>query len=92
MGRYRKLPVIVEGRQLTQDLDEARELAKWCHGLLWIDGIETPGTDIPKINVHTWGPDGLVVASPGDWIIEILPGVFDPCKPEIFEQTYELVQ
>ena len=28
-------------------------------------------------------------ASPGDWIIKGIKGEFYPCKPDIFEQTYE---
>jgi hypothetical protein len=29
---------------------------------------------------------------PGDWIIEGVEGEFYPCKPRIFEKTYELVK
>lgn len=32
------------------------------------------------------------VASPGDWIIRGVAGEFYPCKPDIFEQTYEPVE
>jgi hypothetical protein len=28
-------------------------------------------------------------ASPGDWIIKGVKGEYYPCKPDIFEQTYE---
>jgi hypothetical protein len=30
-------------------------------------------------------------ASPGDWIIRGVKGEFYPCKPDIFEATYEPV-
>jgi len=31
------------------------------------------------------------IASKGDYIIKGIKGEFYPCKPEIFEETYELV-
>jgi hypothetical protein len=31
-----------------------------------------------------------VTASPGDWIIKGVKGEFYPCKPDIFELTYEI--
>jgi len=33
--------------------------------------------------------EGGHVASPGDWIIKGIAGEFYPCKPEIFEATYD---
>jgi hypothetical protein len=31
-------------------------------------------------------------ASPNDWIIKGINGEFYPCKPDIFEATYELME
>ena len=39
------------------------------------------------ILIHTF--EGNVLASPSDWIIRGVAGEFYPCKPEIFEATYE---
>lgn len=39
------------------------------------------------ILIHTL--EGNVLASPSDWIIRGVAGEFYPCKPEIFEATYE---
>lgn len=33
--------------------------------------------------------EGLMVARPGDWIIKGIKGELYPCKPDIFEATYE---
>lgn len=33
--------------------------------------------------------EGEHIASPGDWIIKGVAGEFYPCKPDIFEATYE---
>ena len=36
--------------------------------------------------------EGDMIAEPGDWIIQGVAGEFYPCKPLIFEQTYEAVE
>ena len=36
--------------------------------------------------------EGTMTASRGDWIIKGVNGEFYPCKPDIFEKTYELVE
>ena len=40
--------------------------------------------DIPTL-------EGVMKASPGDYIIRGVQGEFYPCKPNIFEDTYEVV-
>ena len=34
-------------------------------------------------------PEGLMTASPGDWIIRGVAGELYPCKPAVFAATYE---
>jgi hypothetical protein len=41
------------------------------------------------MNIHTL--EGNMIASVGDWIIKGVKGEFYPCKPDIFESTYEEV-
>ena len=40
--------------------------------------------------IHTL--EGDMIASPGDYIITGIQGEEYPCKPDIFEQTYELLE
>ena len=42
-----------------------------------------------SLSVHTL--EGDMRASVGDWIIKGVNGEFYPCKPDIFEKTYEAV-
>lgn len=80
MSLYRKKPVVVEARQLTLDADPAK-LARWCRGqVIW--GITSRYIEIPTL-------EGMMHASIGDWIIKGVRGEFYPCKPDIFEATYE---
>ena len=84
MGFYRKKPVVIEARQLT--IKNAVELATWCSGLL-IDDPEDGGYNIiiPTL-------EGDHKALLDDFIIKGVAEEFYPCKPEIFEKTYEEVQ
>lgn len=48
--------------------------------------------------VMRWGNDilietleGQIKCSPGDWIIRGVKGELYPCKPDIFELTYEAI-
>ena len=36
--------------------------------------------------------EGDMIVSDGDWIIKGVKGEFYPCKPDIFAQTYEIVE
>ena len=44
----------------------------------------------PRIAINT--PEGVMLAKPGDWIIQGVKGELYPCKPDVFEQTYEIVE
>lgn len=51
--------------------------------------IEAYQTDVEK-RIATL--EGTMVARVGDWIITGINGEKYPCKPDIFEKTYELVE
>lgn len=77
MKKYRKKPVVIEAAQYTRNGLEAEKVAKWCGGEQTNDGLV----------VHT--KEGDMLADYGDWIIKGVEGEFYPCKPSIFEKTYE---
>lgn len=85
MGFYTKRPVTIEARQTGQCYDEDCSILAWCGGMHYHpDAIE--GTDvlffIPTL-------EGEMEVTTGDWVIRGVAGEFYPCKPAIFEQTYE---
>ena len=41
------------------------------------------------ININTL--KGIMLASKGDWVIKGVKGEYYPCKPDIFEATYEQI-
>lgn len=46
------------------------------------------------MHIHGWIDtlEGGHIVCPGDWIIKGVKGEFYPCKPDIFEATYEVVK
>jgi len=94
MGSFRKKPVVIQAVQFVPgDLDELGDLARWLNawGADYIFGVD--GDRVVDLEIRTLedGEDGRAkhVASPGDWIIRGVQGEFYPCKPDIFEATYE---
>jgi hypothetical protein len=43
-----------------------------------------------KTHVHT--TEGPLGVSNGDWIIQGVNGEVNPCKPDVFEKTYEIIE
>jgi len=90
--KYRKKPVVIEAIQWTGD--NLREIIDFTglhpSALKWTwdefeSVVKTEGLKIFTV-------EGPLMASIGDWIICGVKGEFYPCKPDIFEQTYELAE
>jgi len=80
--KYRKKPVVIEARQLTKE--SFFDILEW----LGKDKYSFWTTDTPSyISINTL--EGVMRASLNDFIIKGVQGEFYPCKPDIFEQTYE---
>lgn len=85
MPKFRKKPVVIEAHEFNHQLIKEQEaLADWCNGKL--RGI-TLEPEQRVIRFETL--EGEIEASFGDWIIKGVRGEFYPCKPDIFELTYE---
>jgi hypothetical protein len=85
--RYRKKPVVIDAVRWTGNVDEVKQWAsmprtdpKLQFGTIDVDGYVT-------LSIATL--EGTMYASPGDWIIRGVKGELYPCKPDIFEATYE---
>ena len=79
--KYRKKPVIVEAIKYT--LDSSKDVFDFAKGKVRHDLLPR-STDL---RIETL--EGTMRVSIGDYIIKGVQGEFYPCKPDIFEQTYE---
>lgn len=97
MGFYRKRPVVIEARQLTGNDVLDAEVFWWVERNT--QGSFDPwSNECPRSGVAI-DPDtgflliatleGVMYAKPGDYIIRGIQGEFYPCKPDIFEASYE---
>lgn len=87
MTFFRKKPVVIEAVQWTCPFKETPPA--WI-----ILALNSPvGSEgfinriVDNLHIHTL--EGVMVASVNDWIIKGVNGEVYPCKPEIFEKTYE---
>lgn len=92
--KYRKKPVEVEAWQMTDNQDEIQKIAEWIAGFEFdeetADEDEFPEFGANYIDIQTL--EGTMTARPGDYVIRGVQGEFYPCKPDIFEVTYEEVE
>ena len=80
-SKFRKKPVTIEAVQYN--------------GINWLDITKFINfeTDIRPFTSHLeiLTLEGVMKAEPGDWIIKGIVGEFYPCKPDIFEKSYDEV-
>lgn len=82
--KYRKKPVVVNAVQWTGT--NVLEMYSFINH----HSILTPVVVDEPFDVGTL--EGKHIASVGDYIIKGVAGEFYPCKPDIFELTYEKVE
>jgi hypothetical protein len=99
MPKYRKKPVVIEAVQLRwgnwNDVCELADVGELKGGkpqgcYIGDDGEALPeGWTSDTLGLHIPTLEGLMLARQGDWIIRGVQGEIYPCKPDIFEATYE---
>lgn len=84
--KYRKKPVVIEAKLFVPY--SINNIIDWignnCYESKDIDGL-SDGLIIETL-------EGDMKANYGDFIIKGINGEFYPCKPDIFEKTYEKVE
>ena len=87
MKQYKKKPVVIEAIQFVDDVERILEIQEFMGGGLLRVNYEDP--ENPFIRIETL--EGEMKAMEGDYIIKGVNGEFYPCKPDIFEKTYDEV-
>lgn len=84
---------MIEAFQWTGTAESAEEIASFMGATDDQPLIHTPSADAEwhgTLTIPTL--EGDMTASVGDWIIKGINGEFYPCKPDIFDATYEKVE
>ncbi len=84
-GLYRRKPITIQAFQWHWQMGEAGGVARDYDR----EGMQPKGNGKKFWMIPTL--EGKHEVSDGDWIITGIQGEKYPCKPDIFEQTYELV-
>jgi len=90
--KYRKKPVVVEAVQYFEE--NLEEIKEFVGDALIVDVLEVHKPyqepfEITVVKIRTL--EGVMCVDVGDYVIKGVRGEFYPCKPDIFEETYERV-
>lgn len=86
--RFRKKPVVIHAVKWDgENVDDILSHGNSGPRPSWGDDFKV-NTRTKEVEILTL--EGTMKASVGDWIIRGVKGEFYPCKPDIFEATYEL--
>ena len=92
--KYRKKPVIIEAVQLVNPISlDPEDHPQWFvdavmnNTIKVVRGAFTGNVKFAEIKTL----EGTMTADLGDYIIRGVKGELYPCKPDIFEKTYEKV-
>ena len=107
MAKYRKKLAVIEAWQFDPGAEIVQGIPRWFYEALakwpgreewqvapsgaayFVEASDSIGAP-PYYLIKTL--EGPLIARVGDWIIRGVKGEFYPCKPDIFEQTYDAVQ
>lgn len=90
MPKFRKKPVVIEAVQFIATREGADNIRTFAGDKVhcYEDSDYTDNSSLGfKCTIKTL--EGEMEARSGDWIIKGVKGEFYPCKPDIFEATYE---
>lgn len=80
MPKYRRKPEVVEAEQF------------WPFEKPWPEGVKADVVNPKYARPFVTTPEGPVDIHPGDWVITNAKGERRVREPDVFEDTYELVQ
>ena len=95
--KYRKKPVVIEAVQVS--VENWKEICDFItlpwgpdgvRGCSCENGVESDNGERTGLIIPTL--EGDMIAQENDYIIKGVQGEYYPCKPDIFEATYDLVE
>lgn len=89
MTKYRKKPVVIDAFKWTGSHDQAED-PEWIVEAIEKGEVYFIGNGTERVALQIETLEGVMTANRGDYIIRGVQGEIYPCKPDIFEATYEL--
>lgn len=96
--KFRKKPVVIEAFQMTEARrNDNSDWPEWLHRA-WQLSEPEPGAlcinegDLKRQRLFIVTLEGRLHVEWNDWIIQGVKGELYPCKPDIFDATYEPVE
>ena len=86
--KFKKKPVVIDAIQLTQ------KTVQECYEFVGAVGNFPEcgmGIDPSDGQFKITTLEGVMIADVNDWIIKGIKGEFYPCKPDVFERSYDKV-
>jgi len=100
MSKFRKKPIVIEAFRMTYERRcDNSQWPAWMHEAwnrgpgengIWPDSSGEKDQDTAQLVCGTL--EGVHKITWGDWIIQGVKGEIYPCKPDIFEATYEAME
>lgn len=93
--KYRKKPVVIEAMRLENNYNSIVNVVEWVENIDMSTSLIGMNATVKNIQDHGFfinTLEGKMRADFGDYIIKGVAGEFYPCKPDIFEKTYEAVE
>ena len=87
MPNFRKKPVVIEAIHYDGTENSVVEILQMKETNSSAKSIRVDAGDLL---IHTL--EGVMRADKGDWVIKGVNGELYPCKPDIFDKTYEPVE
>lgn len=89
MGKFRKKPIVIDAVQMTAEMRQnLGPFPDWA-----LPHLKAQKTEKIHNSERVYIPtlEGVMEVKDGDWIIRGVKGEIYPCKPDIFEATYDPV-
>ncbi len=89
MARYRKRPVEIEAFRVARGTMLTRDYPQWFADAVSRGDVYKRRTPEGAVACTIRTLEGEMDANTGDYIIRGVKGELYPCKPDVFEMTYE---
>ena len=86
--KFRKKPIVIDAFKWTGDVHQVKD-PDWIVEAIEIGAVTFSDTGSPNVKLLIVTLEGTMAADCGDYVIRGIKGEIYPCKPDIFEASYE---